>query len=113
MHLTGDYISNGSDFSSSKWLKMTELYLDMIENDLTDDNWTAIFQALHRLQESNEQDGRVQVGASLTPKQRVSLLPADPPTPPSLVSLLSADPPTPPLLASLPSVNPPTPPPLD
>ena len=113
MHLTGDYISNGSDFSLSKWLKTTELYLDMIENDLTGDNWTVIFQALHCLQESDKQDGQVQVGALLTPKQHISLLPANPPTPPSLVSSLSADPPTPPLLASLPSVNPPTPPRLD
>ena len=24
MHITGDYISNGSDFSSSKWLSMTD-----------------------------------------------------------------------------------------
>ena len=84
MHQTGDYISNGSDFSSSKWLPTTDLYLEMIENDLTGNNWTAIFQALHHLQESDAQDDRVQVGAPLTPKQRVSLLPADPPTPPPL-----------------------------
>ena len=84
MHLTGDYVSNGSDFSSSKWLPTTELYLEMIENDLTGENWTMIFQALHQLQESDTRDGRVEVGAPLTPKQRVSLLPADPLTPPPL-----------------------------
>ena len=95
MHITGDYISNGSDFSSSKWLSMMDLYLEMIENDLTGDNWTAIFQALHSLHESNARDDCIQVGGTLTPKQRISLLPADPSTPP------------PPL------ANPLTPPPLD
>lgn len=84
MHLTGDYISTGSDFSSSKWLATTELYLEMIESDLTGDNWTAIFQALHHLQESDARNNRVQVGAPRTPKQRESLLPQDPPTPPPL-----------------------------
>ena len=84
MHLTGDYVSNGSDFLSSRWLPVTELYLEMIENDLTGENWTSIFQALCQLQESNARDGRVEVGAPLTPKQCVSLLPADPLTPPPL-----------------------------
>ena len=84
MHLSGDYVSTGSDFSSSKWLSTTELYLEMIENDLTSDNWTAIFQALHRLQDSNAQDDRIQVGAPLTPKKCEPLLPASPPTPPQL-----------------------------
>lgn len=84
MHLTGDYISSGSEFSTSKWLLTTELYLDMIEKDLTSDNWTAIFQALHRLKESDARDDRIQVGAPLTPKLRQALLPADPLTPPSL-----------------------------
>lgn len=83
MHLTGDYVSNGSDFSSSKCLPTTDMYLDKIENDLTGDNWTAIFQALHRLRESHAQDDRIQVGAPLVPTQREALLPADPPTPPA------------------------------
>ena len=84
MHLTGDYVSNGSDFSSSRWLPVTGLYLEMIENDLTGENWTSIFQALRQLQESDAQDNCVEVGAPLTPKQHVSLLPADPLTPPPL-----------------------------
>jgi hypothetical protein len=84
MHLTGDYVSSGSEFSSSKWLSATELYLEMIENDLTSKNWTAIFQAIHSLQQSDAQDSRVQVGAPLTPKRREALLPDDPPTPPPL-----------------------------
>lgn len=81
MHSTGDYVSGGSEFSSSKWLTATNLYLEMIENDLTSDNWTAIFQALHGLYESDARDDRVQVGAPPTPKKREALLPADPLTP--------------------------------
>jgi len=84
MHVTGDYISNGSEFSSSKWLTATDLYLDKIQNDLTSDNWTAIFQGLHRLQDSRAQDNQIQVGAPLVPKPREALLPADPPTPPPM-----------------------------
>ena len=53
MHLTGDYVSNSSEFSSSKWLSTAEIYLDKIKNDLTSDNWMSIFQALHRLEESD------------------------------------------------------------
>ena len=81
MHLTGDYIPSGSEFSSSKWLLATRSYLDKIENNLTSDNWTDIFRALHRLEESNAQDEQIQIGAPLV---RETLLPADPPTPPPL-----------------------------
>ena len=80
MHRTGDYISGGSDFSS-KWLPNTEVLIDKIQNDLTSDNWTAIFQALHHLRESRERDERIEVGAPLVPKQREALLPADPSSP--------------------------------
>lgn len=82
MHLTGDYISNSSKFSSARWHTATDLYVDKIENDLSDDNWTAIFQALHDLQESRAREKQIQVGGPLVPKQRDALLPADPPTPP-------------------------------
>ena len=84
MHLTGDYVSNGCDFSSSKWLATTSLYLDKIQHDLTSDSWTAIFRALHRLQEARARDELVQIGAPLVPNQREALLPDDPPTPPPL-----------------------------
>ena len=84
MHLTGDYVSNSSDFSSSKWLSTTELYLDKIQNDLSSNNWTAIFRALHRLQELCARDELIDVGAPPVPNQREALLPADPPTPPPL-----------------------------
>lgn len=84
MHLTGDYMSNGSEFSSSKWHETTEFYMDKIEYDLSGDNWTAIFRALQDLQESRARDERVQVGGPLVPRQRDALLPSDPPTPPPL-----------------------------
>jgi len=81
MHLTGDYVAGGSEFSSSKWLPKMEMYVDKIQNDLTSDNWTTIFQALHRLEESRARDEQVEIGAPLVPKQREPLLPADPPSP--------------------------------
>ena len=84
MHLTGDYVPSGSNFSSSKWLATTNLYLDKIQNDLTSDNWTAIFQALHHLEEADERDNQIEIGAPLVPKEHEALLPADPPTPPPL-----------------------------
>ena len=83
MHLTGDYVSGGGDFSSSRWLPTTELYLDKIKNDLTSDNWTTIFQALCRLEQSDAKDNKIQLAAPLVSKQREALLPDDPPTPPS------------------------------
>ena len=83
MHSSGDYISNSSNFSS-KWASTTDMYLDKIQNDLTADNWTAIFQAMHSLQESRAREEQIQVGGPLVPKQRNTLLPADPPSPPPL-----------------------------
>jgi len=83
MHLTGDYISNGSDFSTSNWLTTTDMYVDKIKNDLTDDNWTGIFRALRHLNESDARDSRRQTGAPLFPTPREALLPDDPPTPPA------------------------------
>lgn len=83
MHNTGDYLSGGSDFSSSKWINTTNFYLDKITVDLTSTDWTSIFQALHRLQESNARDEQIERGAPLVPRQREALLPADPPTLPA------------------------------
>lgn len=84
MHLTGDYVSGSNDFSSSKWLAITDLYLEKIQEDLTSDNWTGIFQGLHCLASADEQDSKIEIGAPLVPRQREALLPADPPTPPPL-----------------------------
>lgn len=83
MHATGDYILSGSDFSTTNCLRATNFYLDKIQHDLSSDDWTSIFQALHDFQESHARDERVQVGAPSTPVQREPLLPADPPTPPT------------------------------
>ena len=84
MHTTGDYIPNGNDFSSSKWHSTTEFYIDKIKHDLTSDHWTAIFQALHHLEESDMQQDQIQAGAPLILIRREALLPDDPPTLPPL-----------------------------
>lgn len=84
MHLSGDYLSNGTEFSSSKWHSTTEFYVDKIQHDLSSDNWNAIFQALHDLQETRARDERVRVGDPLVPRQRNALLHSDPPSPPPL-----------------------------
>lgn len=60
------------------------MYIDKIKNDLTSENWTGIFQALYRLEESDARDSRRQTGAPLVPTPREALLPADPATPPAL-----------------------------
>jgi hypothetical protein len=80
MHRSGDYSSNTNEFSSTNWLRATTMYADKIQNDLDDDNWKAIFDALNRLQESCNQEAQVEAGIVL--EDREALLPADPPTPP-------------------------------
>ena len=57
------------------------MYIDKIKNDLTDDNWKAIFNALEWLQEIRAHEAQVEAG--VVPEEREPLLPADPPTPPS------------------------------
>jgi len=79
LHSSGDYVSDTSDFSSTNWLRATGMYVDKIKNDLTDDNWRAIFNALRQLQESHVREAKVQAGVVL---EREPLLPADPPTSP-------------------------------
>jgi hypothetical protein len=83
MHSTGDYVSSGSDFSS-KWLATIEFYIDKIQNDLTSDNWNAIFDALHHLEESDRQGGQIQNRAPPVLPPREALLPDDPLTPPPM-----------------------------
>jgi hypothetical protein len=81
MHRTGDYVSAvKNEFSALNWLRATNMYLDKIKNDLTDDNWKAIFRALHQLQETRACEAQVEAGVVL--EDREPLLPADPPTPP-------------------------------
>jgi len=80
LHRSGDYITGTNDFSATNWLRATNMYIDKITNDLTDDNWKAIFNALHWLQESRAHETKVEAGIVL--EEREPLLPADPPTPP-------------------------------
>ena len=58
------------------------MYADKIKNDLTDDNWSAIFNALYRLQESHIKEAQVKAGVVL--EEHEPLLPADPLTPPPI-----------------------------
>jgi len=62
------------------------MYADKIKNDLTNDNWKAIFNALHWLQESHTYEAQVEAGMVF--EEREPLLPADPPTPPPMSSTL-------------------------
>jgi hypothetical protein len=81
LHRTGDYLSSSNEFSTTNWLRTTNMYLDKIQNDLTSDNWSAIFKALHQLEDSCARAAQVEAGVT-APEDREPLLPADPPTPP-------------------------------
>ena len=79
MHLTGDYVPGGGEFSG-RWLQTTDMYIHKIK-DLTGEKWTAIFQALHRLQESRARDEQIEIGARPSLEEHESLLSEDPPSP--------------------------------
>ena len=74
-------MTSSNEFSTTNWLQATNRYIDKIKNDLNDDNWRAIFDALRRLQESRTHEAQVDAGVVF--EEREPLLPADPPTPPS------------------------------
>jgi hypothetical protein len=80
LHRSGDYLSNTNEFSATNWLRATNMYVDKIKHDLTNDNWKAIFKALHQLQESRAHEAQVEAGVVL--EEREPLLPADPPSSP-------------------------------
>ena len=80
LHRSGDYKSSTNEFSATNWLRATNMYIDKIKNNLTDDNWKAIFDALHWLQESHTHEAQIEAGVA--PEEHELLLPADPPTPP-------------------------------
>ena len=63
-----------------KWIWTTNMYIDKIKNDLTNNNWKAIFNVLYQLQESHAHKAQVEAGIVL--EEHEPLLPADPPTPP-------------------------------
>ena len=54
------------------------MYADKIRNDLTNDNWKAIFAVLHQLQETHTHKAQVEAGVVL--EEHEPLLPADPPS---------------------------------
>ena len=67
------------------WDPSTQAFLDIIENNLTDDDWVGIFKSLSKLSESQAQAACLNVGIPAEVKPtRKALLPADPPTPPPL-----------------------------
>ena len=68
-------------FSTTNWLQAINMHIDKIKNDLTDDDWRAIFDALHRLQESRTHKAQIDTG--VVPGEH-ELLPADPPIPPPM-----------------------------
>ena len=84
MHRTGDFIQLPNEFSTTNWEPSTRAFLDIIENDLTDDDWVGIFKALHNLSKSQARATRLDVGTPAEEPAREALLPADPPTPPPL-----------------------------
>ena len=84
MHQTGDFILLSNEFSTTNWDPSTQAFLDIIENDLTDDDWAGVFESLHKLSESRVQSARLTIGAPTKEPVREALLPADPPTPPPL-----------------------------
>jgi hypothetical protein len=84
MHRTGDFIQLPNEFSTTNWEPSTCTFLDTIENDLTDDDWVGIFDALHKLGKSQARAARLAAGAPAEEPIREALLPVDPPTPPPL-----------------------------
>jgi len=104
MHRTGDFIPLPNEFSATSWDRSTQAFLNIIEKDLTDNDWSEIFKSLHRLSKSQVRAARVKLGAPAEEPVHEALLPVDPPTPPALAeespreALLPVDPPTPPAL---------------
>lgn len=84
MHQSGDYVHLSNEFSATNWDSSTRTFLNIIEDDLTDDDWAGIFKSLHRLSKSQAQAARLNVGAPAEEPVREALLPVDPPTPPPL-----------------------------
>ena len=84
MHRTGDFVQLSNEFSMTNWDPSTRVFLDIIENDLTDADWVGIFESLHKLGDSRAQAARLNAGAPAKEPVREALLPADPPSPPPL-----------------------------
>ena len=84
MHCTGDFVHLPNEFSATKWAQSTQSFLDIIENDLTDNDWKEIFGSLHKLSKSQVRAARVRFSLPAEETTREVLLPVDPPTPPTI-----------------------------
>ena len=62
------------------------MYIKKIKNNLTNDSWMVIFDALHWLQDSCMHKAQIEAGATL--EEHEPLLPTDPPTLPPASSIL-------------------------
>ena len=82
MHRTGDFIALPTDFSATNCNESTVKFMDIIEKDLTDDDWSEIFKALYTLSKSRVKTARIKVGAPAEEPVREPLLPNDPPSSP-------------------------------
>jgi hypothetical protein len=89
LHRSGDYVPSGKEFSSANCLPATEKYLKRAVS-LTHDNWTAIFEALIRLQDTRANEAQVDVGA-VAEEEHEAWLPEDPPSPTPALLYLAAD----------------------
>lgn len=78
-HRGGIYDQGKSEFSTTKWGSITNMYLVMIKR-LTDDQWKLIFDALYRLEETRRREAEIEVGAE--DEEYEALLPPDPPSSP-------------------------------
>ena len=84
MHRTGDFIHLPNEFSATNWDPSTRTFLKIIENDLTNDDWAGIFNALHRLSDSRTKATHIKAGAPAEEPEHEALLPVDPPSSPML-----------------------------
>ena len=87
MHGTGDFVQLPNEFSATNWSRSTKAFLDIIENDLTHNDWKEIFRSLH--QSSKSQVRAACVGFSLPAEETVHevLLPVDSQTHLPLINL--------------------------
>ena len=72
MHRTGDFVLLPNDFSTANWDPSTQAFLDIIEKDLTNDDWRGIFEALYTLSTSRTRKARVKAGAPAEHQQNRS-----------------------------------------
>jgi hypothetical protein len=84
MHRTGDFVHLPNEFSATNWARSTQLFLNIIENDLTDNDWKEIFGSLYELNKSKVRAARIRLSIPVEEPVREALLPADPPSSPPM-----------------------------